>query len=377
MDRRILFLPFNSGPPRATARTYSAARALPNLPERPQPGEKRLSALRFVHVHVEDDSDQKDQPLHGPHPGAGEARGDEAGLDHADDEAAEQSAEDGRASPENRCAADQHRGDGGQEIALALVAEKVLVLEREHDRGAGGQKTHEGEDLDLFAIDVDADDSRHVIRIADEQSVLAESVPIEDKPEKADDNRRPQRLDRDLRQPGSIHRSEGTSNDPLPDRALIGAAQRIGLAPGQDRRHAGPEELGSERGHERRDADLRDNDAIDESDQDSRRQAGDDGKPTEIIFLEQDGEDESRKGDDRGKAEIDLPRPDHEGEPRCKQDQRRQCGKKRRIDIGGEEHFRRPIHEQRQKQRVDDDDRQRLEALREGLTRFLSHPVYP
>ena len=31
-------------------------------------------------------------------------------------------------------------------------------------------------------------------------------------------------------------------------------------------------------------------------------QAGDDGKPTEIIFLEQDGEDKSRKGDDRRKA---------------------------------------------------------------------------
>ncbi len=106
---------------------------------------------------------------------------------------------DRRLAAEDRGAADQHGGDGGQQIALALVAEEVLVLERQHDRGAGGEKAHEREDLDLLAIDVDADDARHVIGIADEQSVLAEPVAGEDEPEKANDDRRPQRLDRQLR----------------------------------------------------------------------------------------------------------------------------------------------------------------------------------
>ncbi len=71
---------------------------------------------------------------------------------------------------EDRRAADQHRRDGGQQIALSLIAEKVLVLERQHDGGAGGEKTHQREDLDLLAVDVDADDPRHVIGIADEHA---------------------------------------------------------------------------------------------------------------------------------------------------------------------------------------------------------------
>ena len=88
-----------------------------------------------------------------------------------------------------------------EQIALSLIAEEVLVLERQNDGGAGGEKAHQGEDLDLLAVDVDADDARDVVRIADEQRVLAEAVAGEDEPEKADDDRRPQRLDRHLLQP--------------------------------------------------------------------------------------------------------------------------------------------------------------------------------
>ena len=44
-------------------------------------------------------------------------------------------ADDRRAAAEDRGAADQHRGDGDQQVALALIAEIVLVLEREEDRG--------------------------------------------------------------------------------------------------------------------------------------------------------------------------------------------------------------------------------------------------
>src|SRR5574337_550672 len=101
-------------------------------------------------------------------PGAGEAGCDEAGLDHADDETAEHGADEGRLTAEDRGAANEHGGDCGQQIALALVAEEILVLERQHDRGAGGEEAHEGEDLDLLAVDVDADDPGDVIRIADE-----------------------------------------------------------------------------------------------------------------------------------------------------------------------------------------------------------------
>ena len=160
-------------------------------------------------------------------------------------------------------------------------------------------------------------------------------------------------------------RREWPSDDPLPDRALLGAAQRIGLAARQHRRHAGPEELGRQRRHEGRNADLGDEEAVDEADQDPGRQARDDGEPAEIVFLEQHGEDEAGKGDDRGKAEIDFAGPDHEGQARREQDQRRQGGKEGRVDIGREENLRRPVHEQAEQKHEDDDDRQRLEALHE------------
>ena len=150
---------------------------------------------------VEDDGDEEDQALHGAHPGAGEARGDEAGLDHAHDEGAEDGADDDRPAAEDRGAADQHGGDGGEQVALALIAEIVLVLERQHDRRDGGEPAHQGEQLDLLALDLDADDARHLVRIAEEEHVLAEAVAVEDEPQDDDDRRRPHRLDRDLRPP--------------------------------------------------------------------------------------------------------------------------------------------------------------------------------
>ena len=64
----------------------------------------------------------------------------------------------GRLTAKDRRAADQHGRDGGQQVALALVAEEVLVLQRQNDRCASGEKAHKREDLDLLAIDVDADD---------------------------------------------------------------------------------------------------------------------------------------------------------------------------------------------------------------------------
>ena len=121
----------------------------------------------------------------------------------------------------------------------------------------------------------------------------------------------------------------------------------------------------AERRHEGGNADLGDEHAVDEADQDARREARDDREPAELVFLEQHGEDEAGKGDDRGKAEIDLAGADHEGEARGEQDQRRQGREEGRVDVGREEDLRRQIHEQRQQQHEDDDDRQRLDALHE------------
>ena len=66
----------------------------PNRSQRPETREESAPALRFVREHVENNRDEEDEPLHCPDPRAGQARGDQARLDHADDEAAEHRPDD-------------------------------------------------------------------------------------------------------------------------------------------------------------------------------------------------------------------------------------------------------------------------------------------
>ena len=134
----------------------------------------------------------------------------------------------------------------------------------------------------------------------------------------------------------------------------------------------GPEELGPERRHEGRDADLGDDQAVDETDEKSGGQARDDRDPAEIVFLEQDGEDEAGKGDDRRKAEIDLAGPDDESQTRREQDERAagSTGKSYRYRARGRPPARRYMNKRKQ-QHEDDDDRQRLEALQDRCAGLL------
>ena len=127
--------------------------------------------------------------------------------------------------------------------------------------------------------------------------------------------------------------------------ARLGAAKRIGFAAGKHRCHPRPEELGGERCHEGRDADPGDEEAVQQSDDQSGGKGRKHGKPAEIVFLEQDCEDESREGDDRGKGEIDLAGPNYEGEPDREKDKRRKRREKGRIDEGLQENLRRRVHE--------------------------------
>ena len=121
----------------------------------------------------------------------------------------------------------------------------------------------------------------------------------------------------------------------------------------------------AERRHERRNADLGDDESVEEPDQNPRGEAGDDRDPAEVVFLEQNRKDEAGKGDDRRKAEVDFARADHKREPGGEKDQRRQGGEEGGVDVGREENLRRLIHEEQQQQGEDDDDRQRLEALQD------------
>src|SRR6516162_3651791 len=89
-------------------------------PERRVAREEGAHTVGLLDPEIEDDRDQEHEALDRAHPGPGQPRRHQPGLDHADDEAAEDRADDGRTPAEDRGAADQHRGDGGEEIALAL-----------------------------------------------------------------------------------------------------------------------------------------------------------------------------------------------------------------------------------------------------------------
>src|SRR5215475_3360136 len=135
-------------------------------PDRLAAREEGADAMGRLDPEVEDDRDEKDEALNRAHPGAGEARRHQPGLDHADDEAAEDRADDRRPPAEDRGAADQHRGDGGEQIALPLIAEEVLVLQGQQHRRERGEAAHQGEEPYLLPCHIDADDPRDRVGIA-------------------------------------------------------------------------------------------------------------------------------------------------------------------------------------------------------------------
>src|SRR4029453_12547838 len=109
--------------------------------------------------------------------------------------------------------------------------------------------------------------------------MLAETVAVEDEPEDDDDDGGPHCLDRDLRPPKRrVLRSADPTHDELPTARLVGTPQGIGPAAPNDRRHARPEELGTERGDELRYSDPGDQHAVEIADQEPRKERGDDGK---------------------------------------------------------------------------------------------------
>ena len=112
-------------------------------------------------------------------------------------------------------------------------------------------------------------------------------------------------------------RANGRPTSQLPDRALLGAAQRIGLAAREHGRHAGPEELGAERRDEGGNADLGDEDAVEEADEQRRTRA----PPTTAsqpssYSLNSTAKTKPEKAMIDGKAEVDLAGADDEGQAR-------------------------------------------------------------
>ena len=179
------------------------------------------------------------------------------------------------------------------------MLKKFLFSAVEQHRGEGAEHAHQREQLDLLALDVDADHARDADVVADEQQVLAEAVAVEHEPQQRGERGRPQRLDR--------HDADAADQDRV-DPVVVDRADRVGQAAGQDRRDAAPEELGGERRDDRGDADHRDEQAVDPADQRAAGERQQQREPGQLVGLEGPGEQEARERDHRGEREVDLAR---------------------------------------------------------------------
>src|SRR5579862_2977234 len=170
-----------------------SSRLFPRARAKPLEDRNLVGVLdRRVHGHRrnEDDADEKLRPK------ALDAAGHEARLDDRHDERPEHRADDFAGSAEYRGAPDEDARDDDQEIAHALRGKVGCRLQGQQHAGKGRQETHQGEQLDLFAVGRDAHDFRHFRVVADEKEAFAETMAIEQAPDEHRGGDRPKHLHR-------------------------------------------------------------------------------------------------------------------------------------------------------------------------------------
>ena len=110
---------------------------------------------------------------------------------------------------------------------------------------------------DLGQVHVHAHQSRAFHVVPGEVDVRAEAVPVQEEPHYEAENDCPDELHRD-------DAADLADDGRIQDRALdVGHAHALPVR--EDHHAAPPEELGADGGHKRRDADLRDDHAVDEA----------------------------------------------------------------------------------------------------------------
>ena len=138
--------------------------------------------------------------------------------------------------------------------------------------------------------------------------------------------------------------------------------QRVRLAAREDGGGTGPEELRADRDDDRGDADHRDQDAVDDTDE---RAAGERRQHTEPGTAElrfADREEEAGEGERRRERQVNLPGRDNEREADGEHQHGWHCGEKGEVDGPAEEDLWCRDHEEHDEDDEDENDRQPLEV---------------
>ena len=143
------------------------------------------------------------------------------------------------------------------------------------------------------------------------------------------------------------------------------AAMSICRPPGDQDGDAVPEELGSQGGHDGRDPQQGDQQAVDVANERAGGEGEDEADQGGPEVLEPPREDEPRQGNDSREAQVDLARRDDEGEPDAQHEQRGHRLEEGHVDPVSSEHRRRGEDENDVQDREDDPDGQALDLPEE------------
>ncbi len=193
----------------------------------------------------------------------GQARGDDAGIDRADDERGDEGPENGARAAKDGRAAEEDRGEGVQELAFGHGGPEVRDVEALDQARQGREAADDDEGQGLDPVDGDAHEPRAVLVVADRIDVRAEAVPVQEEPDDDRDDDREDELHRDL--------VEDAADEQVVHAGALRRHQRLAVAAADDEHDAAEEELRRQRRHERWNANLGDDDAVEEPRAESRR----------------------------------------------------------------------------------------------------------
>src|SRR5271167_467368 len=170
------------------------------------PSGQRLAADAPFDERLQDDRDHDDEPKSELGIEGVNARRDDAGVDCADDIGGDESADDRASAAEHRRAAEEDRGDGVEQKAVAGGRPEIIAVDRGHEPREDGRHADEHESARLHRHGVDAHQPGAGRIIADQEHMGAEAGPVEQDPEDDENGDHPQGLNREAEHRGAQQR---------------------------------------------------------------------------------------------------------------------------------------------------------------------------
>ncbi len=183
---------------------------------------------------------------------------------------------------------------------------------------------------------------------------------------------------RDPQRPQELHREVGDpADEQRVDPGLVDRAQGIGGAARQAGGEAAPEELGRQRGDDRRHADHGHDEAVDEAHERPAQKRQRHAQPWLAQVLDRIGQEVTREGDHGGEGEVDLARSDDQRQPERQEQHGRHGREEREIDPRAQEDLRCRRHEHGRERQQHGDDRQALETRDPAQARHPARMLLP